>query len=438
MEICKLSGSFGARIAPRIRYGRKPAPIVGFRIAMAVLIMAIVISPSRAQNYLTQTGSPSFTTAQQVELGMINLANGNLHLEIPLGSFPQRATVPFAAVLAYDSRIWRQVGTTWQPTNVLNSQGGWRYLDQGVTGSVTPLSTQTFSRGRPPDVCQYMVLSNFQWTAPDGVQRVFPISTQEQISGSGCPDRPTASGHPNDSSGFWMSITNYIQATIYAPDGTQVFPAVKDTNGNFFSKDSNGNVIDTLGRTPVTKTSNCNGNSNQTCYNVLNSQGGRSTFTVTTESISVSTAFGVSGVTDYSGSLTVIQSIKLPDNNLYQFGYDSYGEVNAITFPTGGGVTYTYTNFFDSFGGVNRWPTVRNSGGGAWGYTPQVITTCASGTVGCQQKVTVRTPSNIDTVYTFTLNNGAWAAQVQSFNGISGSSSILSTVTNTWNFANAC
>src|SRR6266403_1991583 len=179
MEICKLSGSFRARVVPRIRFGRKLAPIAGSRTAIALLILAIAASPSRAQNYLTQGGSPSFTTAQQVELGFINLSNGNLHLEIPLSSFPQRGTVPFAAALAYDSRIWRQVGTTWQPTNVLNSQGGWRYLDQGVTGSVAPLKTQTFSRGRQPDVCQYMVLSNFQWTTPDGVQRVFPIVIQE-------------------------------------------------------------------------------------------------------------------------------------------------------------------------------------------------------------------------------------------------------------------
>ena len=284
----------------------------------------------------------------------------------------------------------------------------------------------------------YQVISNFQWTAPDGTQRFFPISTQEQISGTGCPDHPGASGPANDSSGYRMVVTNYVQATVYAPDGSQVYPSVKDTNGNFFSKDGSGNVIDTLGRTPITKTSNCNSNSNQTCYNVLNSQGGRSTFTITTESISVSTSFGVSGVTEYSGSLTVIQSIKLPDNTMYQFGYDSYGEVSSITLPTGGLVTYTYTIFFDSFGGVNRWPTVRNSGGGGWGYSPQVITTCAPGTVGCQQKVTVRTPANIDTVYTFTLNNGAWTAQVDSYNGISGASALLSTLTSTWNFSNAC
>src|SRR5579859_2990483 len=418
----------------RIRTLQRVAAIAAPCIVLLLLTVGVFVGPSRAQNYLTQTGLPTFTTAQPVELGFINFANGNLHLEIPLGSFPERGSVPFTAVLAYDSRIWQQAGTTWQPTNVVNSQGGWRYLDQGVAGGVGPLSTQTFTRGNPP-VCQYMVISNFQWTTPDGTKRVFPITTQEEISGDGCPDRPNTNGYANDSSGFRMYITGYINATIYAPDGTQVYPNVKDVNGNFFSKDANGNVIDTLGRTPVTKTSNCNGNSSQTCYNVLNSQGGRSTFTVTTESISVSTSFGVPGVTEYIGSLTVIQSIKLPDNSTYQFGYDSYGEISSVTLPTGGAISYGYTNYQDSFGNKNRWVSSRISGGGTWSYTPAVISTCGSGQVGCQQKVTVTKPSNDTAVYTFTLNNGAWAAQVQTY---TGQATLLSTLTNTWNFSNAC
>jgi hypothetical protein len=63
--------------------------------AMAVAILMLWASPSAAQDYLTQTGNPTFTTAQPVELGFINLGNGNLHQTIPLGSFPQRGSLPF-------------------------------------------------------------------------------------------------------------------------------------------------------------------------------------------------------------------------------------------------------------------------------------------------------------------------------------------------------
>ncbi|MGB7023091.1 MAG: hypothetical protein WBD73_04765, partial [Candidatus Acidiferrales bacterium] len=74
------------------------------------------------------------------------------------------------------------------------------------------------------------------------------------------------------------------------------------------------------------------------------------------------------------------------------------------------------------------------SASGTWTYSPQVISTCSSTQVGCQQKVTVTKPSRDYTVYTFTLNNGAWPVEVQSYGG----GSLLSTVTNTYDFSNAC
>jgi YD repeat-containing protein len=148
-----------------------------------------------------------------------------------------------------------------------------------------------------------------------------------------------------------MYVTNFTNAVVRAPDGSQVYPSTEDANGNYFSTDANGDVVDTLGRTPVTKAVN----GSQTTYTVVNSQGTQSVFTVTTTSIGVATAFGVSGVTEYSGSLTVIQSVTLPDGRTYSFGYDSYGELNSVTLPTGGTVAYGFSNYTDPLGGVNRW-----------------------------------------------------------------------------------
>ncbi len=70
---------------------------------------------------------------------------------------------------------------------------------------------------------------------------------------------------------------------------------------------------------------------------------------------------------------------------------------------------------------------------------PTVISTCASGGVGCQQKVTVTRPSGDDTVYTFTLNNGAWNTQTDSYTGSSsGGGTLLRTVTTDYDLSNAC
>src|SRR5262244_2102825 len=111
-----------------------------FRFVFCVAFVGLVLAAplgTPAQDYSLQTGSPAFTTALPVELGYVNIGNGNVHLEIGLSSLPQRGAPPFTAALVYDSRIWKIGGTSsasWQPTNVANSQGGWRYIDNGVAG----------------------------------------------------------------------------------------------------------------------------------------------------------------------------------------------------------------------------------------------------------------------------------------------------------------
>ena len=296
----------------------------------------------------------------------------------------------------------------------------------------------------PPSRVGAQWYQNFTWTSPDGTPHVFPITTKAVISSCGGTDITSGNALATDSSGFHMWVTNFAQAAVYAPDGTQVYPTAQDSNGNYFSKDSNGNVVDTLGRTPVTVTTSCNGNASQTCYDILNSQGGTSRLTVTTTSISVNTAFGQSGVTEYSGTITAIQRIDLPDGTNYQLTYDTgttsgyYGLLTGITLPTGGQITYGFTTFQDSFGNSNRWVSSRASGGGTWSYPPNVITTCASGTVNCQQKVTVTKPSGDNAIYTFTLNNGAWSSKVQYYSGAVSNSNLLATTTTTWDMTNPC
>jgi len=246
----------------------------------------------------------------------------------------------------------------------------------------------------------------------------------------------------DDSSGYHVYVTNSNVVTVLAPDGTQVYPSVKDTNGNYFSTDANGNAIDTLSRTPITATSTCNGNSSQTCYDVLNAKGTTSRFTVTTESISVSTSFGQAGVTEYSGTITVIQSIGLPDGTSYQFSYDSgtsaghYGLLTSVTVPTGGQVNYTYTKFTDANSNVNEWVGTHSSGGGTWTFAQAVSSSPAGFTKG--QQVTVTKPSNDAILYTFGVNNGAWPTTVQKYSGSVSTGTLLRTQTVGWGLSTSC
>src|SRR5438270_11457585 len=146
-------------------------------VFMAIILLA---SAAQAQTYLNSTGVPTFSTLTKVENGFVNLGNGNLHLEIDLGTFPQRGKTKLTAKLVYDSRIWQVVNGAWQPTNVANSQGGWRFVTTADPGAVTQTLTSTVCNGT--QVIQ--TWQNFTWTDPVGTQRVFPITTtQNQCTG---------------------------------------------------------------------------------------------------------------------------------------------------------------------------------------------------------------------------------------------------------------
>jgi len=411
---------------------RKAVSASFFRVSALLTVVLSTIIPAsvaRAQSYLNATGTPTFTTALPVEMGFVNVANGNLHLEIPLASFPQRGTLRYNARLVYDSSIWKNSGGTWQPTNVANSMGGWRLLTGGEAGSVTSNNVNE-ACDTPPPIQFRTAHTAFVWTAPDGTSHRFPIFTmrdtticQEDVSSD--------STYADDSSGYFMSVTNYTSATVYAPDGTQVFPTVMDTNGNFFSKDANGNIIDTLGRTPITVTTN----GNTITYGILNTQGGRTNVTVTTTTVSANTSFGESGVTECTTcSVTAIQSIAFDDNSSYSFTYDSgttaghFGELTGMTLRSGGTVSYAYTTFTDGLGNVNRWLSSKTGGGNTWTITPQ-----AQGQTA--QLVIVGAPSGDHVNYSFSLNNGAWVSEATYVDAVQG---VLLYVTNTWDMSNSC
>jgi YD repeat-containing protein len=178
---------------------------------------------------------------------------------------------------------------------------------------------------------------------------------------------------------------------------------------------------------------------NQTYYNVLTIGGARKQYTVTTESISVQTAFGQSGVSDYSGSLTAIASIALPDGTSYTFNYDSYGELDSITLPTGGTVTLSYQNYLDSYQNQNRWLESYYGGNGSYSFTPSVVTQCqGSAEVGCQEKMTVQDGNGNQVAYLLTLNNGAWNSQMDYYNNNNGTLSHIMSTATAYNFATSC
>ncbi len=417
-------------------------------IRFAAIIVTTIASAviSLAQNsYLDEPGIPAFTTAFSVEHGFINLANGNLHLEIPIASYPQRGgSLRYHARLVYDSRFWTFNAsddtrpTAWQPDGVQSGPGiGWRLITDEEGGSTS--NSQSFVQcsciqGSIGPICQLRTTySNFTYQEPDGsnhrADKAFKLYSSPSVCGGLVA---TGSAYATDNSGYKFVVTSGV-TSVYAPDGTLVTgpgtAAVQDTNGNFSSY-SSGNIVDTLGRVPVVTTS---GSANQSFVDYLNSQGTRSRVTLTTVPLALATQFGNGG--DYTGTLQAIQSIALPDGTSYQFQYDSYGEITSMTLPTGGQVTYGYTN--TTANGINRWLTSRTVDGNTWTFTP-ALTSC---TAPCSPlTVTVTTPSYNDgsatqsdnRVYSFFFastngGGGAWNTQTQYFRGATSGTPVLTT-----------
>ncbi len=107
-----------------------------------------------------------------------------------------------------------------------------------------------------------------------------------------------------------------------------------------------------------------------------------------------------------------------------------------MTLPTGGQITYAWSPYTDSYGIHYQWINKRTTPDSStgWTYTPQIVSTCGTGQVNCQQTFTVQKPNGDNTVYRFALNGGAWKNQVQTYTGAVSSANLLSTVGDCWNF----
>lgn len=408
-------------------------------VSVAIYLAALAIGltgqataqSSLPQNdYLERVGRPNFSVQDPMEYGFVNLANGTLHLEIPIADYPQRGGNKVAVKLMYDSRIYKRnwsAGTFfWDVDQVLFPWAGWRLV---VTPSTRQLDYGTNMQGCYLGQDFYGTIFYFgpwTWTASDGTTKKFDVTSSIADDGGDCSHWiiPDATGYASDGSGYSISINNYTDATIYDDKGNQVYRSVdgapqeafKDTNGNFSSYNSSFDVIDELGRQLVITSTN----GNLTYYDVLTSDGSRARYTATTSAINVHTAFYAPYVSEYAGTLTTVQSLSLPNGSSFSFGYDSgtnpgnFGLLTSMTLPTGGVVQFGYTTFVDAQCERNRWVSQRTSGGGTWGYAPSVLATnlhCLTNMShdGTQQMVASR-PSGDSRTYTFDVPDdfGAW------------------------------
>jgi RHS repeat-associated protein len=438
------SGRLGAQsLNPDVSTASRSLALVFFAIALSV--------SSQGQNYLTSTGTPAFSAPDSTTFGFVDASNGNLHLEIPLGSYPQRGTdQPLRALFVYDAnKLWTATftgsGEAWTP----DLYGGWGGLQGGPQ-----LLTGTF--GGVVDGNNVFCPVDYSYIEPSGTQHLFPPLSLGDACGAGTADIFAA-----DSSGYHLYVncsTSTCTNNVYAPDGTMVYgdTTTKDPNGNYIrAVDPNGNYIsstsqyiggnqlyvDTLGRKLGT-------------FSTLpNSQGANSSFAVTWDYITVKSNFKQSGIAD--GTFTYVQvpqSITLPDSTKVTFKFDCdsttgiaacgspggqsayYGSLISMTLPSGGTDTYGWNVISDPYSNKHLWLGSRQSGGNTTAYSHFNLSTCSSSQVNCQQQTLIARPTGDHTLYTFTLNNGSWPVQVQ----YNWGGTDVTTVNTTYDFSVAC
>jgi RHS repeat-associated protein len=345
------------------------------RHLLLVLTFALFcISPAFGQDAAgTEQGLKPYGAFHGGDIDSISMVNMKLNLHIPLVSYPQRGgKLHLGFYLSYYNQIFSpntdcippphfQCFTTYQNTYT-------NYLTPGFGGQNTSLQvTPDFPLGQGgggSGGCAGM-------SEGDGTNHLFGfISTNPPV----CRSMDATGFMSNNTGAFDKFGTQYtnVQGTGFR---------FQDTNGNFMTAtvgsggNSNGyNALvwtDTMGRSvpnaigfgsggplPAVNVSSCPGGplpvAGAYAWNLPGVNGGTMTYTFCVATYSLNPNIWCGDPTNCPAGArprTVIQSIVIPNNTAWKFEYDGTngnggeGDLTKIIFPTGGSISYTWTNY---------------------------------------------------------------------------------------------
>ena len=333
-------------------------------LVRTLLVALLFILSAASLSAQVQTGAPPFGTFGGGP-DSINLANLNVHLDVPVTHRAGRGT-DFSYDLGYDSSVWFPVNSSgslvWMPVG----NWGWTSITQVVGGYVLYTTTQST---KDSGLCQIITFTNFKFYDVFGTAHPFPGSTLNETwtgadgQNTNCFNQVLTNVTATDGSGLQMTSNGFF-STVYFPNGISEKPPFGTPNGSTTVTDRNGNQItvtsnngtytftDTLGQTALTVTGTA---PSPVTFSYTAPSGGTASYTVKYSSYNVQTKFGCSTVTDYgtNGTTTanLVSEIDLPDSSKYTFQYESTpgvtgfvtGRLASVTLPTGGTISYTYT-----------------------------------------------------------------------------------------------
>jgi len=326
------------------------------RVVLPLLVSLICVRISLGQ---VATGFPPFASFSGGP-DIVNNANGNVHITIPVFSRPGRG-ISFSYALQYDSSLWTPYGAggfygAW------GMAGGWVVQSRAQVGRYDFSQVQECCPGQhcDPDLgtgTYYNRYSGWVYIDPNGTQHRVSVIVND--SSQLCPYGIGSWSATGGSDGWTMTVDATPEATfaydIHGNSYDMQNSIVKDRNGNEVAGDYT--LADTLSSTTPVLTISTSGN--PVTYTYTAPSGQQASVKANYQSFTVRTNFGCSGVTEYGPtSQGLVTEIDLPDwnattnpNSKYTFTYeatpgysgDVTGRLASITLPTGGTITYSYS-----------------------------------------------------------------------------------------------
>jgi len=341
---------------------------------------------------------------------IINLANLNVHLAIPVIHKPGRGT-DFDYDLSFDSSIWAPVvsGSTrqWQRISAWSSDNS---VGATLSGYITYQQNTTYCYDGQGHINGADVwIGDSVYVDPTTGSYSFPGHQEFKSGGCGTSSVNT---YPSQVSGFTINtpsgpvLTNtgtllYLTAN---PTGGSYPGSLTDRNGNEINVTGAGVFTDTLGKTVLTVAGVAPSN---TTYTYTPSTGANVSYTMKYGSYTVQTNFGCAGISENGPftSVPLVNEIDLPDGSKYAFSYETTlgfsgsvtGRIASITLPTGGTIQYTYTG--GSSGHItcadgSASGLTRQTPDGMWTYARTIGTGYASATLITAPKLSYDTVGN--------------------------------------------
>jgi hypothetical protein len=327
------------------------------------------------------TGTPPFSSSTSAGgPEAIDLANLNVHLDIPIFSKLGRSGMNFTYDLSYDSSIWYPSTIngvlTWTPVE----NYGFRQISEVETGYISFTELTSECNGAKIGFEGYYVYtySNFVYHDLYGIAHPFAgdayYFTGESYGSCIIGSNKSLTATATDDSGYTLiangaigtnEIITPIGTTIYPPFGTGVGSAYSvDRNGNEISVSSSNVFTDTLGTTALTVSGSGTPLSPVAYTYTTPNNSSTNFFQANYTNYTLATNFGNSTIAESKSTAAVplMTSLTLPDGSQYKFGYENTpptpasgactpyagttcttGRLVSVTLPTGGTITYAYT-----------------------------------------------------------------------------------------------